>query len=125
MLKETYHSELLPLASALKKSYMALSKVGTRFRNTESSKFRSAGDNDSGMLTLHSGGIPASEQIKNYKGEVNYNEEDDQHFPTLTVEQTLNFSLLNKTKKHQKGNIPIIISALLKMFGIPHTRHTL
>lgn len=31
------------------------------------------------------GGIPADAQIKNYRGEVNYNEEDDQHFPTLTV----------------------------------------
>lgn len=71
------------------------------------------------------GGIPAKEQAKHYKGEVNYNEEDDQHFPTLTVEQTLEFSLLNKTKKHQKGDIPIIIGALLKMFGISHTRYTL
>ncbi|KAF8867215.1 hypothetical protein BDZ45DRAFT_609442 [Acephala macrosclerotiorum] len=71
------------------------------------------------------GGISAAEQAKHYKGEVNYNEEDDQHFPTLTVEQTLDFSLLNKTKKHQKGDIPVIITALLKMFGIMHTRHTL
>ncbi|CZS90679.1 probable ATP-binding multidrug cassette transport protein [Rhynchosporium graminicola] len=71
------------------------------------------------------GGIPAHEQNKKYKGEVNYNEEDDQHFPSLTVEQTLKFSLLNKTKKHEKGDIPVIIGALLKMFGISHTRHTL
>ena len=71
------------------------------------------------------GGIPAEEQIKNYRGEVNYNEEDDQHFPTLTVEQTLDFSLLNKTRKHEKGDIPVIIGALLKMFGISHTRYTL
>ncbi|KAL2067303.1 hypothetical protein VTL71DRAFT_1727 [Oculimacula yallundae] len=71
------------------------------------------------------GGIPANEQIKKYKGEVNYNEEDDQHFPSLTVEQTLNFSLLNKKKKHEKGEIPVIIGALLRMFGISHTRHTL
>lgn len=42
------------------------------------------------------GGIPATDQAKHYRGEVNYNEEDDQHFPTLTVEQTLTFSLLNK-----------------------------
>lgn len=42
------------------------------------------------------GGIPAKEQAKHYRGEVNYNEEDDLHFPTLTVEQTLDFSLLNK-----------------------------
>jgi ABC-type multidrug transport system ATPase subunit len=71
------------------------------------------------------GGISAQEQLKNFRGEVNYNEEDDQHFPTLTVEQTLEFSLLNKTKKHRKGDIPVIIGALLKMFGISHTRHTL
>jgi len=71
------------------------------------------------------GGIPALEQIKNYRGEVNYNEEDDQHFPTLTVEQTLGFSLLNKTRKHEKGDIPVIINALLKMFGISHTKYTL
>jgi ATP-binding cassette subfamily G (WHITE) protein 2 (SNQ2) len=36
------------------------------------------------------GGISDREQIKNYRGEVNYNEEDDQHFPPLTVEQILN-----------------------------------
>ncbi|KAF4637433.1 hypothetical protein G7Y89_g666 [Cudoniella acicularis] len=71
------------------------------------------------------GGIPAAEQHKNYRGEVNYNEEDDQHFPTLTVDQTLHFSLLNKTRKHAKGDIPVIVSALLKMFGITHTRNTL
>lgn len=71
------------------------------------------------------GGISAEEQAKHYRGEVNYNEEDDQHFPTLTVEQTLDFSLLNKTRKQEKGDIPTIITALLKMFGISHTRHTL
>lgn len=71
------------------------------------------------------GGIPAKEQLENYRGEVVYNEEDDLHFPTLTVEQTLEFSLSNKTRKHEKGDIPVIIGALLKMFGITHTRHTL
>lgn len=74
---------------------------------------------------VHYGGISAAEQKKKYRGEVNYNEEDDQHLPTLTVEQTLEFSLLNKTRKRERGDIPVIISALLKMFGISHTRHTL
>lgn len=74
---------------------------------------------------VHYGGISAREQARNFRGEVNYNEEDDQHFPTLTVEQTLEFSLLNKTRKHEKGSIPVIVGALLKMFGISHTRHTL
>lgn len=44
------------------------------------------------------GGISAQEQRKHYQGEVNYNPEDDQHFPTLTVWQTLRFALMNKTK---------------------------
>lgn len=71
------------------------------------------------------GGIAAEEQKKRYNGEVNYNPEDDQHMPTLTVWQTLRFALMNKTKKHEAGSIPIIIDSLLKMFGIPHTKGTL
>ncbi|EAW08667.1 ABC drug exporter AtrF [Aspergillus clavatus NRRL 1] len=71
------------------------------------------------------GGLSADEQLKHFRGEVNYNPEDDQHFPTLTVWQTLKFSLINKTKKHDKASIPIIIDALLKMFGITHTKNTL
>ncbi|KAK0612478.1 ABC-2 type transporter-domain-containing protein [Bombardia bombarda] len=70
-------------------------------------------------------GISAEEADKKYRGEVVYNGEDDQHMPTLTVEQTLKFSLLNKTKKHQRGDVELIIDALLKMFNITHTRKTL
>ena len=71
------------------------------------------------------GGISAQEQNAHYRGEVNYNPEDDQHFPTLNVWQTLKFSLLNKTKKREKGEINIIIEALMNMFGIRHTDKTL
>ncbi|KAL2054910.1 hypothetical protein ABVK25_004732 [Lepraria finkii] len=74
---------------------------------------------------VHYGGISAEEQDARYRGEVNYNPEDDQHFPTLNVWQTLKFSLLNKTKKREKGEINIIIDALMKMFGIRHTDKTL
>ncbi|PWY80967.1 hypothetical protein BO94DRAFT_153864 [Aspergillus sclerotioniger CBS 115572] len=70
------------------------------------------------------GGLSAEEQNKHFRGEVNYNQEDDQHFPNLTVWQTLKFSLINKTKKHDTASIPIIIDALLKMFGISHTKNT-
>ncbi|KAJ5902550.1 hypothetical protein N7495_003078 [Penicillium taxi] len=70
------------------------------------------------------GGISAEEQNKHFRGEVNYNPEDDQHFPTLTVWQTLKFSLANKTRKHDRESIPVIIDALLKMFGISHTKNT-
>lgn len=71
------------------------------------------------------GGISAAEQLAYYRGEVVYSPEDDQHLPNLNVWQTLKFSLLNKTKKREKGEITIILNALLKMFGITHTAKTL
>ena len=71
------------------------------------------------------GGISASKQHAHYRGEVNYNPEDDQHFPTLNVWQTLKFSLLNKTRKREQGEINIIVGALVRMFGISHTTRTL
>ncbi|KAK4913209.1 ATP-binding cassette transporter snq2, partial [Elasticomyces elasticus] len=52
------------------------------------------------------GGLSAEDQKKRYKGEVNYNPEDDQHLPNLTVWQTLRFALMNKTRKHEAGSIP-------------------
>lgn len=74
---------------------------------------------------VHYSGISAEEVAKKYRGEVVYNGEDDLHLPTLTVEQTLKFSLLNKTKKRLRGDMELIISALLKMFAMSHTRHTI
>ncbi|OCL11346.1 ABC drug exporter AtrF [Glonium stellatum] len=71
------------------------------------------------------GGIPADKQKKQFRGEVNYNPEDDIHFATLNVWQTLSFALMNKTRKREKGEIPVIVDALLKMFGISHTKYTL
>ncbi|KAI1076620.1 ABC-2 type transporter-domain-containing protein [Whalleya microplaca] len=71
------------------------------------------------------GGIPAKKQKEMYRGEVNYNPEDDTHFASLNVWQTFTFALMNKTKKAYKEEIPIIANALMKMFGISHTKYTL
>ncbi|TID18910.1 ABC drug exporter AtrF [Venturia nashicola] len=71
------------------------------------------------------GGISAGKQNKMFRGEVNYNPEDDQHFASLNVWQTLKFALMNKTKKREKDEVPIIINALLRIFGITHTKYTL
>ncbi|CAI6341635.1 unnamed protein product [Periconia digitata] len=70
------------------------------------------------------GGILADKQKKRFRGEVNYNPEDDTHFANLNVWQTLYFALLNKTKKKEKDEIPVILNALLKIFGISHTKYT-
>lgn len=71
------------------------------------------------------GGIPADKQKSMYRGEVNYNQEDDVHFASLNVWQTLCFALMNKTKKKAREEIPIIANALVRMFGISHTKYTL
>ncbi|KAK4957755.1 hypothetical protein LTR28_005674, partial [Elasticomyces elasticus] len=71
------------------------------------------------------GGIPAGKQKKMYRGEVNYNPEDDVHFASLNVWQTFIFALMMKTKKRARDEIPVIAAALMKMFGISHTKYTL
>lgn len=73
---------------------------------------------------VHYGGIPAPKQKKYFRGEVTYSSEDDVHFANLNVWQTLRFSLLNKTKKRETGEINVIANALMRMFGISHTKFT-
>lgn len=71
------------------------------------------------------GGIPAEKQSKMYRGEVAYNQEDDVHFANLNVWQTFTFALTTKTKKKAAQDIPVIAQALMRMFGITHTKYTL
>ena len=70
------------------------------------------------------GGIPAAEQSRRYRGEVIYNEENDSHLPNLTVWQTLQFALWNKTKRRFRQQVDIIADALLRMFAMAHTKQT-
>ncbi|KAH8666459.1 ABC-2 type transporter [Xylariales sp. PMI_506] len=71
-----------------------------------------------------------SEEFDHYRGEAVYNQEDDIHHATLTVEQTLGFALDTKTpKKLPAGTTKDkfkkdVITMLLKMFNIEHTRNT-
>ncbi|ORX88825.1 hypothetical protein K493DRAFT_235423 [Basidiobolus meristosporus CBS 931.73] len=77
------------------------------------------------------GGISASEFIKKYVGEVAYNPEDDFHFPTLTVKETMDFALKCKTPGNllpdetKKSFVENLRGTLLKMFGLSHTLDTL
>ena len=73
-----------------------------------------------------------AKEFERYRGEAVYNQEDDVHHATLTVEQTLGFALDTKiagkllaTKGTQKKLIrKELLNMLLKMFNIEHTRHT-
>jgi len=70
-------------------------------------------------------------EFDQYRGEAVYSAEDDIHHPTLTVEQTLGFALDTKMPKLRPGNMSkqefkeSVITTLLKMFNIEHTRHTI
>lgn len=72
-----------------------------------------------------------AEEFKQYRGEVVYNAEDDLHHETLTVGQTLGFALDTKTPKKLPAGVTKkefkeqVITMLLKMFNIEHTRNTI
>ncbi|KAG8423997.1 ATP-binding cassette transporter snq2 [Metarhizium acridum] len=71
-----------------------------------------------------------AKEFSRYRAEAVYNAEDDIHHPTLTVEQTLGFALDTKMPAKRPGNMTKddfkehVISTLLKMFNIEHTRKT-
>lgn len=71
-----------------------------------------------------------AKDFEQYRGEAVYNAEDDLHHATLTVEQTLGFALDTKTPKKLPAGLTKtdfkqqVITMLLKMFNIEHTRNT-
>lgn len=77
------------------------------------------------------GPFDAATFAKQYRGEAVYNQEDDIHHPTLTVGQTLSFALDTKTpgkRPHGMSKSDFkdkVITTLLKMFNIEHTRNTI
>ncbi|GAC94574.1 drug exporter [Pseudozyma hubeiensis SY62] len=77
------------------------------------------------------GGISSQEFASKYQGEAVYNEEDDFHFPTLTVKQTLEFALSLKSPGKRLPHQTVqslneeVLTTFLKMLGIPHTADTL
>ena len=68
--------------------------------------------------TVHYGGIPSSETLKHYRAEIVYSEEDDIHFPTLTVRQTLFFALLNKIRRREFPLAREVMEVMGRVFGI-------
>ncbi|KAG2131012.1 ABC-2 type transporter-domain-containing protein [Suillus clintonianus] len=65
-----------------------------------------------------------------YRGDVIYCPEDDIHFPTLTVEETLSFAIKTRTphtrfaNQSRKQFNAEFLDVLLKIFGLRHARNT-
>jgi ATP-binding cassette subfamily G (WHITE) protein 2 (SNQ2) len=70
-------------------------------------------------------GLSPGEVRTQYHGAVAYVPEDDVHFPTLTVRQTLEFALQSKTPKRYRERIPRYLEIYGRVFGMTHTMNTL
>ncbi|CAD6885875.1 unnamed protein product [Tilletia laevis] len=78
-------------------------------------------------------GFTPADITRKFRGEVIFVDEDDLHFPTLTVAQTLRFALMNKVPKrtmrvrNEKRTefIETAIDVILSMFSIKHVRDTI
>ncbi|KAJ2476678.1 ATP-binding cassette transporter snq2, partial [Coemansia sp. RSA 2320] len=73
--------------------------------------------------TVSYGGLTPTEVSRHYRGEVAYNQEDDMHFPTLTVRKTLEFAIQCKTPSRQVLSNPAayqrdMLGMLLDMYGL-------
>ena len=79
---------------------------------------------------IHYNGIPQKRIIKEFKGEVVYNQEVDRHFPRLTVGQTLEFAAATRTP-HQRFEgmsrseyAKHMAQVIMAVFGLSHTYNT-
>ncbi|QPC78086.1 hypothetical protein HYE68_008838 [Fusarium pseudograminearum] len=80
---------------------------------------------------LHYSGIPHQVMSRDFKGELIYNQEVDEHLPYLTVGQTLEFAAAMRTPRARlpgitrKERINHVVQVMLTIFGLSHTRHTI
>ncbi|KAL2825874.1 ATP-binding cassette transporter [Aspergillus pseudoustus] len=79
---------------------------------------------------LHYNGVSQSRMMKEFKGEVVYNQEVDKHFPHLTVGQTLEFAAAARTPATRFRDMTRDESAkytaqvIMAIFGLSHTYNT-
>lgn len=78
------------------------------------------------------GGTSHQEMARDFRGDVLYNPEDDLHYPTLTVQETLTFALRTRTPgkaSRQEGEsradyVREFLRVVSKLFWIEHTMAT-
>ena len=76
-------------------------------------------------------GITHKEMAKQFSGELVYNQEVDQHFPYLSVSQTLEFAAAMRTPRARlpgvtrRDRVEHVVDVSLAIFGLSHTRNTI
>lgn len=79
---------------------------------------------------VHYNGIPQERFIKELKGDIVYNQENEKHFPHLTVGQTLEFAAAARTSSARVFGVPrqafsrYMAKIAMNIFGLSHTRNT-
>jgi len=80
---------------------------------------------------VHYDSLTPNEVATHYRGDVQYSPEDDVHFPTLTVEETIRFAAKTRTPharadgQSRDDHIEEITDVLTTVFGLRHVRKTL
>jgi len=78
---------------------------------------------------VHYDTFSPQELAKHFRGDVQYCPEDDVHFPTLTVQQTINFAAAARTPRDRisssrKAFANRITGTLATIFGLKHALNT-
>ncbi|KAF9224734.1 pleiotropic drug resistance ABC transporter [Gyrodon lividus] len=79
---------------------------------------------------VHYDSFTPEDIAKRYRGDVIYCPEDDVHFPTLTVEQTLTFAATMRapqkrlTNQSREEYTKLMAEVLMRVFGLHHARNT-
>ena len=79
---------------------------------------------------IHFQGIKYEHMLRNYRGEVTYNSEVDQHFAHLTVGETLSFAAQARAPRRRVEGLSrseytqTIVQVVMAIFGLAHTVNT-
>ena len=79
---------------------------------------------------IHYSGIPWKQMLREFRGEILYNQEVDKHFPHLTVSQTLDFAAKCRTSRtrpggaSEKDSADMIRDLVISVFGLLAARNT-
>ena len=80
--------------------------------------------------TIQYRGIGFEEMIKHYRGEIAYNQEIDEHFPHLTVGETLSFAAAARVPQRRPDDqtrseyIDTAVKVIMAVFGLTHVCNT-